>query len=69
MINERGRMMKYKWSLNYALNEQGDVKSLTEEGPETGGREKRLLGRILRPSLDLAIDFLLQFHRWTIKAL
>lgn len=52
-------MMKYKWSLNYALNEQGNVKAPIEEGLGTGGKEKnRLCGRIQCPSLDLGIDFL-----------
>lgn len=31
---------KYKKSLNYALNEQGNVKAPIEEGLGTGGREK-----------------------------
>lgn len=32
--------MKYKQSLNYALNEQGNVKVPIEEGLGSGGREK-----------------------------
>lgn len=56
-------MMKYKQSLNYALNEQGNVKVPIEEGLGSGGREKkRLRGRIQCPSLDLGIDFLFQLH-------